>query len=112
MTTPRLIVRLSESWSRLRRQNSIVRTACPMWLASHPTTGSTTRLCWTGQATPISKSTSCTTTRTNLPLYPAVQAYFRNHQPPTLMVWGKAIASSRRLARIPTGAICRMWNCI
>src|SRR3954466_14688570 len=27
--------------------------------------------------------------RTNLPLYPAVQAYFRNHQPPTLIVWGK-----------------------
>lgn len=27
--------------------------------------------------------------RTNLPLYPAVQAYFRNHRPPTLIVWGK-----------------------
>lgn len=27
--------------------------------------------------------------RTNLPLYPAVQAYFREHQPPTLIVWGK-----------------------
>jgi pimeloyl-ACP methyl ester carboxylesterase len=27
--------------------------------------------------------------RTNLPLYPAVQAYFRKHQPPTLVVWGK-----------------------
>ncbi|WKA27651.1 alpha/beta fold hydrolase [Bradyrhizobium roseum] len=27
--------------------------------------------------------------RTNLPLYPAVQAYFRKHQPPTLIVWGK-----------------------
>jgi pimeloyl-ACP methyl ester carboxylesterase len=27
--------------------------------------------------------------RTNLPLYPAVQAYFRRHQPPTLIVWGK-----------------------
>ena len=26
--------------------------------------------------------------RTNLPLYPAVQAYFREHQPPTLIVWG------------------------
>jgi pimeloyl-ACP methyl ester carboxylesterase len=25
----------------------------------------------------------------NLPLYPAVQAYFRKHQPPTLIVWGK-----------------------
>ncbi|MBR0964990.1 alpha/beta hydrolase [Bradyrhizobium diazoefficiens] len=27
--------------------------------------------------------------RTNLPLYPAVQAYFRKHNPPTLIVWGK-----------------------
>jgi pimeloyl-ACP methyl ester carboxylesterase len=27
--------------------------------------------------------------RTNLPLYPAVQAYLRKHQPPTLIVWGK-----------------------
>jgi pimeloyl-ACP methyl ester carboxylesterase len=27
--------------------------------------------------------------RTNLPLYPAVQAYFRERRPPTLIVWGK-----------------------
>ena len=27
--------------------------------------------------------------RTNLPLYPAVQAWFRQYQPPTLIVWGK-----------------------
>ena len=27
--------------------------------------------------------------RTNSPLYPAWQAYFREHQPPTLIVWGK-----------------------
>ncbi len=27
--------------------------------------------------------------RTNLPLYPNIQAYFRKHQPPTLIVWGK-----------------------
>lgn len=27
--------------------------------------------------------------RTNLPLYPLVQAYFRKHAPPTLIVWGK-----------------------
>src|SRR5438094_1999761 len=27
--------------------------------------------------------------RTNLPLYPTVQAYFRKYQPPTLIVWGK-----------------------
>jgi pimeloyl-ACP methyl ester carboxylesterase len=27
--------------------------------------------------------------RTNLPLYPKVQAYFREHKPPMLIVWGK-----------------------
>ena len=27
--------------------------------------------------------------RTNVPLYPQFQAYFREHQPPTLIVWGK-----------------------
>jgi pimeloyl-ACP methyl ester carboxylesterase len=27
--------------------------------------------------------------RTNVPLYPAVQAYFRAHRPPALIVWGK-----------------------
>jgi pimeloyl-ACP methyl ester carboxylesterase len=27
--------------------------------------------------------------RTNLPLYPQVQAWLRKHQPPTLIVWGK-----------------------
>ncbi|HWR54497.1 MAG TPA: alpha/beta hydrolase [Bryobacteraceae bacterium] len=27
--------------------------------------------------------------RTNLPLYPQFQAYFREHQPPALVVWGK-----------------------
>ncbi len=27
--------------------------------------------------------------RTNVPLYPAWQKYFRDHQPPTLIVWGK-----------------------
>ena len=27
--------------------------------------------------------------RTNSPLYPSWQAYFREHQPPTLIVWGK-----------------------
>ncbi len=26
--------------------------------------------------------------RTNLPLYPNIQAYFRTHRPPTLIVWG------------------------
>jgi pimeloyl-ACP methyl ester carboxylesterase len=27
--------------------------------------------------------------RTNVPLYPEFQAFFRKHQPPTLIVWGK-----------------------
>jgi pimeloyl-ACP methyl ester carboxylesterase len=27
--------------------------------------------------------------RTNIPLYPEWQAYFRKHQPPTLIVWGR-----------------------
>jgi pimeloyl-ACP methyl ester carboxylesterase len=27
--------------------------------------------------------------RTNLPLYPDFQAFFRKYQPPTLIVWGK-----------------------
>lgn len=27
--------------------------------------------------------------RTNVPLYPEFQAFFRQHQPPTLIVWGK-----------------------
>ncbi len=27
--------------------------------------------------------------QTNVPLYPSWQAYFREHQPPTLIVWGK-----------------------
>ena len=27
--------------------------------------------------------------RTNVPLYPEWQAYFREHQPPTLITWGK-----------------------
>lgn len=27
--------------------------------------------------------------RTNIPLYPKIQEYFRKHQPPTLIVWGE-----------------------
>jgi pimeloyl-ACP methyl ester carboxylesterase len=27
--------------------------------------------------------------RTNVPLYPEFQAFFRQYQPPTLIVWGK-----------------------
>jgi pimeloyl-ACP methyl ester carboxylesterase len=43
--------------------------------------------------------------RTNLPLYPAVQAYFRKHKPSTLIVWGKNDFIFPT-ARIPTSAIC------
>ena len=49
--------------------------------------------------------------RTNLPLYPAVQAYFRKHQPPTLIVWGKndKIFPGRRRASLQARpARCRV----
>jgi len=38
--------------------------------------------------------------RTNVPLYPKWQQYFRDHQPPTLIVWGKTIISSQLKVRI------------
>ncbi len=41
----------------------------------------------------------------NPPLYPEWQAYFRKHQPPTLIVWGKMIPSVLRKVRIPTRGI-------
>jgi hypothetical protein len=44
--------------------------------------------------------------RTNLPLYPAVQAYFREHRPPTIIVWGKNDKIFRPTARIRTSATC------
>ena len=47
--------------------------------------------------------------RTNMPLYPAVQAYFRKHKPPTLIVWGKN-EFSRPTEPIPTSAICPGLN--
>jgi pimeloyl-ACP methyl ester carboxylesterase len=49
--------------------------------------GSSTRLYSTGRATPKFRWISFT--RSNLPLYPAVHAYFRQYRPPTLIVWGK-----------------------
>jgi hypothetical protein len=33
-------------------------------------------------------SRTCSTTATNVPLYPEFQAFFRERQPPTLIVWG------------------------
>ncbi|MEJ1976455.1 MAG: alpha/beta hydrolase [Acetobacteraceae bacterium] len=50
--------------------------------------------------------------RTNLPLYPAVQAYFRKYLPPALIVWGKNDTIFRPMAHIPTSATCLMWNSI
>ena len=41
----------------------------------------------------------------NPPLYPEWQAYFREHQPPTLVVWAKTIRSFQRKARTPTSEI-------
>ena len=38
----------------------------------------------------------------NPPLYPQWQAYFRQHQPPMLIVWGKNDPSSPRPAPSPT----------
>ena len=54
-----------------------------------PTTGSTTRRCSTGRATPTSRSTCSTTTAPTCRSTRSVQAYFRERQPPTLIVWGK-----------------------
>ena len=48
--------------------------------------------------------------RTNLPLYPAVQAYFRKHQPPTLIVWGKNDNIFPADGAIPTSATFRRSN--
>lgn len=45
--------------------------------------------------------------RTNLPLYPAVQAYFRQHLPPALIVWGKNDTIFPADGAPPTSAICR-----
>ena len=42
--------------------------------------------------------------RTNLPLYPQVQAYFRKHQPPTLLVWGKERQDFPGRRRLPIQA--------
>ena len=44
---------------------------------------------------------------TNVPLYPKVQAFFREHKPPTLIVWGKNDKIFPRTAQHPTCATCR-----
>ena len=50
--------------------------------------------------------------RTNLPLYPAVQAYFRDHRPPTLIVWGKNDKIFPAEGRIRTSVTCPTWSFI
>ena len=45
--------------------------------------------CWTVPATPEIQLALFHSYGTNPPLYPDWQAYFRKHQPPTLIVWGK-----------------------
>jgi len=49
--------------------------------------------------------------RKNVALYPKIQAFFRNRQPPTLIVWGRndKIFPSEAHERIC--AICRVRNC-
>lgn len=49
--------------------------------------------------------------RTNIPLYPVWQAYFRKHQPATLVLWGKTIRSSSPMERRPTSATSTTSNC-
>ena len=41
----------------------------------------------------------------NPPLYPSWQAYFREYQPPTLIVWGKGTISSQQKGLNPTSVI-------
>lgn len=48
--------------------------------------------------------------RTNVPLYPQWQEYFRKHQPPTLIVWGKTTPSSPKKGHIRTSATSRNWS--
>jgi pimeloyl-ACP methyl ester carboxylesterase len=48
-----------------------------------------TRPCSIARATRIYNSICSTDYRTNVPLYPQFQAFFRERKPPTLNVWGK-----------------------
>ena len=54
-----------------------------------PTIGFRTRCCWIGRATPKSRWISSTTIAPTCRSTRQVQAYFRKHRPPTLIVWGK-----------------------
>jgi hypothetical protein len=50
--------------------------------------------------------------RTNLPLYPKVQAYFREHKPPTLIAWGKNDKIFLHTRHTPSSATSPMSNFI
>ena len=56
---------------------------------SAPTPGSSTRRCSTGPATRRSSSRLFYSYGSNPTQYPRWHDYFRKHQPPTLIVWGK-----------------------
>ena len=49
--------------------------------------------------------------RTNLPLYPQWQTYFREHKPATLVVWGKNDAIFVQPVPLPTSETFRMQRC-
>ena len=57
--------------------------------ASAPTRGWSIRRCSTGRATGEIQLQLFYSYGSNPPLYPAWQAYFRAHQPPMLIVWGR-----------------------
>lgn len=48
---------------------------------------------------------------TNIGLYPQWQAWLRQHQPPTLVIWGRGDAFFLRPERTPTAAICLTPRC-
>jgi len=48
----------------------------------------------------------------NLRRYPEWHAYFRQYQPPTLIVWGQMIRFSAQKEPMPISVISRLLNCI
>jgi len=62
---------------------------------SAQTTGTSTSRSWTSRHAEIQLAL-LHSYGSNPPLYPEWQAYFRKHQPPTLIVWGKNDSISRR----------------
>ena len=75
--------------SNPRARSGSTSTARGVRSASAPTTGWSIRRCSIGRATREIQLQLFYSYGSNPPLYPAWQAYFRRHQPPTLIVWGK-----------------------